>query len=92
MDYSIRYDSRVRDDLQSISPNIREGIRKAIEEKLATNPPLFGKPLRHSLAGFRVLRVGQHRVVYLIKDSSVLVLLIGDRQHVYKKALKRVGS
>lgn len=86
MSYSIEYDIRVRNDLKAIDASSRRRIRSAIESKLATQPELFGKPLRHSLAGFRVLRVGSYRVVYLIKGWIVLVLLIGDRKHVYREA------
>ncbi len=90
MPYSIQYDIRVPNDLKLIDVPAQKRIRTAIETKLATQPELFGKPLRHSLAGFRVLRVGSHRVVYLIRQSVVLVLLIADRKHIYQEALKRL--
>ena len=89
--YSIEYDARVRHDLKFIDAWSRARVRSAIEAKLATEPELFGKPLRHSLVGFRVLRVGGYRVVYLIEGSIVFVLLIGDRKYVYQEALKRLG-
>ena len=91
MPYSIKYDVRVPSDLKFIDALSRKKIQSAIEAKLATQPELFGKPLRHSLAGFRVLRVGRYRTVYLIKQSVVLVLLIGDRKYVYQEAFKRLG-
>lgn len=90
MPYTIKYDARVPNDLKFIHAPAQKSIQNAIETKLTTEPLLFGKPLRYSLAGFRVLRVGGHRVVYLIKQSSVLVLLIGDRKHVYREVLKRL--
>jgi mRNA interferase RelE/StbE len=91
MAYSVQYDARIRDDLTSINAASRKRIRDSIESKLTTQPTLFGKPLRHSLVGFRVLRVGSYRVVYVIRESTVIVLLIGDRKHVYKEALKRLS-
>ena len=91
MRYVIKYDIRVPADLKFIDIPSRKRIRSAIETKLTAQPELFGKPLRHSLAGFRVLRVGSYRVVYLIKQSAVLVLLIGDRKYIYREALKRMG-
>ncbi|MBI4132390.1 MAG: type II toxin-antitoxin system RelE/ParE family toxin [Candidatus Sungbacteria bacterium] len=91
MRYAVKYDTRVPGDLQSIDVPSGKRIRNAIEAKLTAQPELFGKPLRHSLAGFRVLRVGMYRVVYLIEQSVVLVLLIGDRKHVYQEAFKRLG-
>lgn len=91
MRYVVKYDIRVPGDLKSIDAPSRKKIRSAIEAKLIAQPELFGKPLRYSLAGFRVLRVGRYRVVYLIKQLAVLVLLIGDRKYVYREAFKRFG-
>ena len=90
MSYSIRYDIRVRDDLRAIAPEICKRILAVIKNKLVEHPSLFGKPLRHSLFGLRVLRVGNYRVVFFIRELVVTVLLIGDRQHVYREAQKRV--
>ena len=82
MQYAVKYDVRIPDDLKSIDTPFKKRIRGVIEVKLTAQPELFGKPLRNSLAGFRVLRVGRYRVVYLIEQSAVLVLLIGDRKYV----------
>lgn len=90
MPYIIKYDTRVPGDLKFIDAASKKRIRRAIETKLTVEPLLFGKPLRHSLGGFRVLRVGSYRVVYLIKQSDVLVFFIGDRKLVYQEALKRL--
>lgn len=91
MSYTIQYDARVPGDLKSIDARSKKKIRSAIETKLTVEPLLFGKPLRHSLVGFRVLRVGSYRVIYLIKQSNVFVLFIGDRKRVYQEALKRLN-
>lgn len=88
---TVRYDERVLQDLKGIDPSIKKKIKSAIESKLAAQPELFGKPLRQSLAGFRVLRVGNYRVVFILKTNEVLVLLIGDRNYVYKETQKRFG-
>ena len=88
--FSIRYDKRVQDDIASLSGTIRKRIKEAVEEKLTTHPELFGKPLRHSLVGFRSLRVGDYRVVYLIEGGKeVFVVLIAHRKDVYKVASKK---
>lgn len=88
--FTVRYHSRVKDDIASLSKPVRERIKKAIEEKLTTKPELFGKPLRHSLLGFRSLRAGDYRVVYKIEsEKEVFVVLIAHRKDVYKMASKR---
>jgi mRNA interferase RelE/StbE len=66
--------------------NDRERIQKAIEEKLRTHPETFGKPLHQSLFGCRSLRVGEYRVIYLLKKHTVEILLIGHRSNVYESA------
>ena len=89
--YTVSYDSRVLEDLEKINVSTRKRIRKSIESRLTTQPEMFGKPLRQSLAGFRVLRVGDHRIVFLIKHKEVLIFLIGNREYIYKEAQKRFG-
>ena len=89
--YVIRYDVRVVEDLRQIDAPTRKKIRNAIETKLAVRPEIFGRPLRQSLVGLRVLRVGNYRVVFQLKKSEVLVILIGDRNSIYKEAQKRFG-
>jgi len=88
--FTIKYHKRVVDDISSLSKTAKDRIQKAIEEKLTTQPQLFGKPLRYSLIGFRSLRVGDHRVVYLIENSKqVFILLIAHRSEVYKLISRR---
>jgi mRNA interferase RelE/StbE len=76
-------------DLEQIDDTARKKIRNAIEKKLTSQPGIFGKPLRQSLVGFRVLRVGDYRIVFIIKGKEVFILLIGSRQYIYKEAQKR---
>lgn len=90
--FSVRYDKRVRDDIALLSAATRRHIKDAIEEKLTTKPELFGKPLRYSLLGFRSLRVGDYRVIYIIENNKeVFIVLIAHRRDVYKRVVKRVG-
>lgn len=91
MAYTIRYDTRISDDLRHIGELEQKIIRRTIETKLLTQPALFGKPLRHSLTGFRCLRIGAYRIVYAIRGTSVLVVLIADRKRVYEEARKRLA-
>lgn len=61
-----------------------------IEQKLMTKPDLYGIPLRQSLKGHRKLRIGSHRVVYLISQRTVFVMAILPRSDVYFIASTRV--
>jgi mRNA interferase RelE/StbE len=60
-------------------------IKKAIEEKLTTQPELFGKPLRKSLRGYRSLRVGDYRVIFRIEEEIVKIFIIDHRSVVYEE-------
>ena len=80
----------VRDDIPKLPKEWRERVRRAIEERLTTNPNLYGKPLRRSLKGYRKLRVGDYRIVFRIEKSKVKILIIAHRSIVYKQVEKRV--
>ena len=88
--YTLQYSADIPDDIARIPRPIQQRIRTAIETKLVEFPAQFGKPLRHSLLGFRSLRVGDYRVVYLIRTTVVYVVIIAHRKHVYEMAETRV--
>lgn len=78
-------------DLVKMPKNVKESIRKAIEERLLTNPVLYGQPLRQSLRGHRKLRVGAYRVIYRIHGDEIIILKIGHRKEIYSKIFSRIG-
>lgn len=91
INFEIFYHQLVIDeDLPKIGTADKNNIKKAIENKLAASPEVFGKPLRQSLKGYRKLRVGDYRVIYRIEDKKVKIFYIGHRSIVYKKAEKRI--
>lgn len=90
MSYEIAYHpSVVRDDIPSLDLTTKRRIKSSIEEKLVTQPELFGIPLRQSLKGHRKLRVGDYRVVFRIAGKQVLVIAIIHRSTVYREAERR---
>ena len=92
MGYALVYHPDIlRYDLPRIPRNIKETIKRAIEERLFKNPVLSGKPLRQSLKGHRKLRVGDYRVIYRIPGNSIVILKIGHRNEVYAKVLTRIN-
>ena len=84
MSYRVEYlESVVREDIPKPSKGVRARIRGAIEQKLATHPVEFGKPLRYSFKGARRLRVDDWRVIYRIEPPDVvLIVKIGHRKEV----------
>ncbi len=80
----------VSEDIPKLSTQNRQRIRRAIEQRLKTQPNLYGKPLRRSLKGCRKLRVGDYRVVFRIQGNKVTILVIKHRSVVYDNAAKRL--
>lgn len=90
MSFEIRYhEAVVAEDIPKLSKEWRDAVKSAIEKKLTENPEVFGKPLRHSLKGYRKLRVGDYRVVFRIERTTVKVFVIQHRSVVYKILKKR---
>lgn len=85
--YSLEYlEDVVKEDIPALLKNIRETIKKAIEERLGIDPIGFGKPLRYSLKGHRRFRVSDYRIVYRILPSShhVVIIAIRHRKDIYE--------
>ena len=79
---SILYHPNVEEDLESVGPSAARRILRAIDTKLTRAPLQFGSPLSGNLAEFRKLRVGDHRVVYQVRETEVFiyVLAVGPRR------------
>lgn len=91
IEFDIIYNDYVLDiDIPKLSTSDKKRIKESIENKLTTEPEIFGKPLRRSLGGYRKLRVGDHRVIFQIQNQKVKILCIGHRSVVYKKFDKRI--
>lgn len=91
MTFTLVYHHEIDKDVGRINRNLRKRIGRAIQERLATHPESYGKPLRGSLAGFWSLRVGDYRVVYKIHGRDVWVLAVIDRRDVYEDVMKRLS-
>ena len=92
MTYTIRYAHLLNPKTLARFPrNDLRMIMKSIEQKLTSQPDLFGKPLRRSLRGYWSLRVGDYRVIYRIQKSDVLIFCIEHRSAVYETARKFLG-
>ena len=79
-----------RDDIPKLSLEWKTKIQKAIEERLTTHPEIYGRPLRRSLKGYRKLRVGDYRVIFLLEKNTIKILVIQHRSIVYDRINKRI--
>ena len=90
MTYKLIYHADVKKiDLAKIDYKNKAMIKRAIEERLATQPEIYGKPLQRSLKGYWKLRVGDFRVVFKISEYDIFILGIMDRKNVYSLIEKR---
>lgn len=85
MTYSIRYSKHIDwKRFRRLPVDDKKRMQKVIEGKLTVDPLRFGKPLRRSLFGCRVLRVGDFRIVCRVQGNIVDILLFGHRSNVYE--------
>ena len=90
MKYQLLYHPDIaEEDLRDIPKNIKKRLRKAIEERLGSNPGKYGEPLKRGLKGYRKLRVGDYRVIYKVEKKTVIILKIGHRKEVYQRHSSR---
>ena len=93
MTWRILYHHLVEEDLESVGPSAARRIVKTVDTKLTRSPMDFGLPLSGNLANFRKLRIGDYRVVYQVREKTIIVyvLAVGPRRdkEIYSAALKR---
>ena len=93
MAYQLLYHADVKKvDLPKIDGKNKTMVKRAIEERLATQPEVYGKPLQRTLKGYWKLRVGEYRVVFKMSQNDVLILGIIHRKEVYRQIHKRVTN
>jgi len=81
MIYEFKYHPDVKKiDLPKIDGKNRNMIKRAIEERLSTQPEIYAKPLQRSLKGYWKLRVGDYRVVFKVSNKAILILAIIHRK------------
>lgn len=89
--FDIRYhEIVVKEDIPGLPFAWRDKIKRSIENRLATHPEAYGKPLRQSLKGYRKLRVGDYRVIFRIERTTVKIFIIEHRSVVYKIIRQRI--
>lgn len=80
----------VEKDLKKIDNADWHRLKKAIAEKLTTQPHQFGQNLRTPLQKYRKLRVGDWRIVYRVETKTVKIFAIQPRAVVYEGLQKRL--
>jgi len=83
--FGVKYHPKVKEDVKKLDIKAKERIKRAIERKLMTSPEIYGERLKGTLKDLWKLRVGDYRVVFLIKGETVYVLGIWLRKEAYEK-------
>ncbi|ABS63236.1 addiction module toxin, RelE/StbE family [Parvibaculum lavamentivorans DS-1] len=90
MAWTIDYTDDAINQLRKLDKQSARRIVEYMDERIAgaANPRSFGKPLSGPLGQFWRYRVGDFRIICDIEDEvlRVLVVRIGDRKDVYRKA------
>jgi len=83
--YSIRIKGSAARELRRVTKPERARIAGTID-RLADNP-FLGSALKGELRGLRRLRVGDHRVLYEIRNDELIVLVvrIAHRRDAYRR-------
>ena len=90
MAYRLIYHADVKNtDLPKIDNKNKAMIKRAIKERLATQPEKYGSPLQRTLKGYWKLRVGDYRVIFKISGYDIFIFGIMNRKSVYSQINKR---
>lgn len=83
MKYNVEYKASVFHDLKKLDKKVAKRILNKTEKILSQNPGK-GIPLKGQFEGLFKIRIGDYRVVYVKKRDAVLILRIGHRKKVYQ--------
>ncbi len=88
MIWKVRFRESARRDLERLDRAVQRRIIRFLRERIATNedPRRLGKPLSGKLAGLWCYRVGDYRIICLIKEAELLVevVAVGHRKDIYR--------
>ena len=91
MTFTVLFHPEAARELETIEPDIKKRLKKALADKLMTRPDLYGKPLRATLKGYWKIRVGDFRIVYAIQGSELIIYAIRHRKEIYRVVGFRTG-
>ena len=90
MAYNLVYHADVEKvDLPRIDKKNKSMIKRAIEDRLITQPEIYGKPLQRTLKGYWKLRVREFRIVFKIFGNELRIYGIIHCKRIYRDIEKR---
>jgi mRNA interferase RelE/StbE len=92
MSWNLRYSKKAEKQISKLDSNQARIIVAWLKKHLngCDNPRFTGKPLGGALQNLWRYRIGDYRVLAEIKDAEIVILVleIGHRSKVYKRADK----
>ena len=86
MSWQIIFTKKAQKQINDLDKSTQLRIKKAIIEKLFTNPAAYLEPLVGDLGGYYKFRVGDYRLICAKEDEKLIVIVIelGHRREIYK--------
>jgi addiction module RelE/StbE family toxin len=80
--FEVRFTPRFLKSIKALDRAVQIQVVREID--ILKTRPYAGKPLRGKWKGVYSLRITDYRVIYQVKGSEVLLLVVGHRKKVYK--------
>ncbi len=77
MPYVAKFTSQAKADIKALPKNVRNSLRKKLEEVVCINPAECSEGLTGPLTAFRSYHCEEHRIVYKVFEDLKLVVIVG---------------
>lgn len=84
MKYELVYTRRAEKDIRQLEPEIRKKIGQTLL-RFSSNPLLLAAKLSDPNLGSYRFRMGDHRVIFDLEGSEIVILRVGHRREIHKK-------
>ena len=85
MRYNLVYTRRAIKDIEKLETNVKQRIGKTLL-RYEGNPLSYSEKLIDPKLGSYRFRIGDYRVIFDIEGKDIVVLRVGHRRDIYKKA------
>jgi mRNA-degrading endonuclease RelE of RelBE toxin-antitoxin system len=75
--YNIKFTVYAKAGIRALPKNVRNHLRKELQEVVSVNPVICSEGLTGPLSGFRSYHCGNYRVVFKLYEDSQTVAVVG---------------
>ncbi|MCG6553771.1 MAG: hypothetical protein L7F77_15705 [Candidatus Magnetominusculus sp. LBB02] len=83
MVYNVIWSAQSLDMLSTFDVKAKTKVIDKVEHYLSSDPIRLSKQLKGMFSGLYSYRIGKIRVIFAIKDNTIVVARIGMRKNVY---------